>query len=110
MVNIRYDGTHASSTIWHPGRSERPVFRSWVTYDEALPSSLYALTTYKHAKVNLQYYEAQKHLLSLQGRDHLWLAGLYMHDIDCHESAILSAVKIARQLAPDSSNLRKLRF
>jgi predicted NAD/FAD-binding protein len=110
VVNVRYDGIHASSTIWHPGRSERPIFRSWVTYDEALPSSLYALTTYKHAKVNLQYYEAQKHLLSLQGRNHLWLAGLYMHDIDSHESAILSAVKIAQQLAPDSSNLRKLRL
>jgi len=30
--------------------------------------------------VNLQYYQAQKHLLTLQGRDNLWLAGLYMHD------------------------------
>ena len=26
--------------------------------------------------------QVQKHLLALQGRDHLWLAGLYMHDID----------------------------
>ncbi len=109
VVNVRYDGKHASSTVWHPARSKKPVFRSWVTYDEELPSSLYALTTYEHAKVNPQYYQAQKHLLALQGRDNLWLAGLYMHDIDCHESAVVSAVKVAQQLAPDSTNLRKLR-
>lgn len=108
VVNVRYDGRHASSTVWHPTSSKRPVFRSWVTYDEELPSSLYALTRYEHAKVNPQYYQAQKHLQALQGRDNLWLAGLYMHDIDCHESAIASAVKIAQQLAPDSKNLKKV--
>jgi hypothetical protein len=76
VVNVRYDGKHASSTVWHPARSKRPVFRGWVTYDEELPSSLYALTTYVHPKVNPRYFQAQKHLLALQGRDHLWLAGL----------------------------------
>ncbi len=110
VVNVRYDGKHASSTVWHPARSKRPIFRSWVTYDAELPSSLYALTTYEHAKVNPQYYAAQKRLQALQGRDYLWLAGLYMHDIDCHESAIASAVKVAELLAPDSTNLRKLRL
>ena len=108
VVNVRYDGKHASSTVWHPTSSKRPVFRSWVTYDEELPSSLYALTTYEHAKVNPQYYQAQKHLQALQGCDNLWLVGLYMHDIDCHESAIVSAVKVAQQLAPDSTNLKKV--
>ena len=108
VVNVRYDGKHASSTVWHPTSGQRPIFRSWVTYDEELPSSLYALTTYEHAKVNPQYYQTQKHLLALQGRDNLWLAGLYMHDIDCHESAIVSAVRVAQQLAPDSKNLKKL--
>jgi len=54
--------------------------------------------------------EAQKHLLALQGRDHLWLAGWYMHDIDWHERAVVSAVKIARQLAPDATNLSMLRL
>jgi uncharacterized protein len=110
VVNVRYDGKHASSTVWHPVRTRKPIFRSWVTHDEELPSSLYALTTYEHAKVNPQYYQAQKHLLALQGRDNLWLAGLYMHDIDCHESAIVSAVMVAQQLAPDSTNLSKLRL
>lgn len=108
VVNIRYDGTYASSTIWRPSRSKKDIFRSWVTYDKELPSSPYAVTTYEHPKVNTQYYQAQKQLLKLQGRDNLWLAGLYMHDIDCHESAVISAVNIAQQLAPDSSNLNKL--
>ena len=35
-------------------------------------------------------------------------AGLHTHDIDSHESAILSAVNIARRLAAQSSNLSRL--
>ncbi len=108
VVNIRYDGRHASSTIWHPRRSKKPIFRSWITYDEELPCSPYAVYTYEHPKVTPQYYQVQKQLLTLQGRNNLWLAGLYMHDIDCHESAIVSAVNIARRLVPDALNLKRL--
>jgi predicted NAD/FAD-binding protein len=108
VANTRYDGKHAQNTIYHAGASRLPIFRSWVTFDTELPESLYAVTTYEHPKVNLAYYQAQHNLLPLQGRDNLWLAGLYMHDIDCHESAIRSAVNIAQQLDPTSPALKVL--
>jgi predicted NAD/FAD-binding protein len=79
-----------------------------VTYDDALPDRLYLVRTYQHPKVNLNYYRAQRNLIPQQGEDNLWLAGLYMHDIDCHESALMSAVNIARRLAPESGNLQRL--
>ncbi len=108
VVNTRYEGMHSSNTIWKRWKSKRPIFRSWVTYEPDLPSNLHLVRTYFHPKVNLNYYRAQRNLVAQQGENNLWLAGLYMHDIDCHESALISAVNIARALDPQSSNLRRL--
>jgi predicted NAD/FAD-binding protein len=108
VVNLRYDGRHCQNTVWKQWKSTRPIFRSWVTFDADLPAALYAQVEYQHVKINLAYYQAQKNLIALQGRSQLWLAGLYMHDIDSHESAIRSAVNIARILDPQSINLQKL--
>lgn len=73
-----------------------------------MPESLYNLVEYQHVKINLAYYQAQKNRITMQGRSHLWLAGLYMHCIDSHESAVLSAVNIARKIDPQSVNLQQL--
>ncbi|MHB8626784.1 MAG: FAD-dependent oxidoreductase [Aggregatilineales bacterium] len=108
VVNTRYTATHSSNTVWKKWKSKKPIFRSWVTYDAEMPSALYQVRTYDHPKVNLNYYRAQRNLVPLQGEHNLWLAGLYMHDIDCHESALMSAVKIVQKLDPQSENLRKL--
>lgn len=108
VVNTRYMATHSSNTVWKKWKSKKPIFRSWVTYDAEMPSPLYQVRTYDHPKVNLNYYRAQRNLAPLQGEHNLWLAGLYMHDIDCHESALMSAIKIAQKLDPQSENLQKL--
>jgi predicted NAD/FAD-binding protein len=108
VTNMRYDGAHCQITVWKKWKSEHPIFRSWVTFDRETPDSLYQLVDYQHVKINLNYYQAQKKLIAQQGDHQLWLAGLYMHDIDSHESAIMSAVNIARRLDPKSVNLGKL--
>ncbi len=108
VTNMRDDGAYCQTTVWKSWKSEQPIFRSWVTFDSQMPDSLYQLVEYQHVKINLNYYQAQRNLLTQQGDNQLWLAGLYMHDIDSHESAVMSAVNIARRLDPDSVNLRKL--
>ena len=109
VVNIRYDGQHSSNSIWKNWRMDnRPIFKSWVTYEKELPQPLYALQTYWHAKINAAYFEAQKGITQLQGANHLWFAGVYTHDVDSHESAVLSAIKVAQRLAPHSARLKKL--
>ncbi len=108
VTNMRYDGTNCQTTVWKKWKSEQPIFRSWVTFEQQMPDSLYHLVNYQHVKINLKYYQAQKNLIAQQGDNQLWLAGLYMHDIDSHESAIMSAVNIAKRLDPNSLNLRKL--
>lgn len=108
VTNMRYDDSYCHITVWKKWKSQHPIFRSWVTFENQMPDSLYALVNYQHVQINLHYYQAQEKLIRQQGDQQLWLAGLYMHDIDSHESAIMSAVNIARRLDPNSANLRRL--
>lgn len=107
VVNARWDGEHSSLTVWNRRRG-LPVFKSWVTYDDELPDPLYAVAAYEHGMITPEYFDAQATLKGLNGAHGLWLAGLYMHDVDSHESAIRSAVTVAYALAPDSPRLRAL--
>ena len=110
-VNIRYDGQFSQCSVWRPRHGdapEAPVFKSWVTHESALPDKLYATARYLHPRVDRTYFSLQKHLQRLQGRNNLWLAGMYMVDVDCHESVVLSAVNVARRLAPQSARLAQL--
>jgi predicted NAD/FAD-binding protein len=106
VLNIRIDGDRSAATEWRP---ERPaVFRSWVTHADPKPELIYAQRTYEHPNPDLAYFRAQKALAEMQGEHNLWLAGVHTHGIDCHESAISSAISIAQRLDPESANLRKL--
>lgn len=107
VVNVRWDGTHSQLSIWNP-ESRLPVFRSWVTYEQRLPEPLYAVAEYEHLLVTVDHFAAQARLKELLGLAGVWLTGLYMDDADSHESAVRSAVTIARRLAPDSARLRVL--
>ena len=108
VVNIRYDGCHSQNTVWRRWKSRKPIFKSWITYEEKPPNPLYATATYAHPKVNAHYFRAQAGLAEMQGENGLWLAGMYTNDIDCHESAIVSALRVAEALAPESARLKQL--
>ncbi len=105
VVNIRHNGRHAHMTVWKPWRNEH-VFRSWITYDSAPPSDVHHVIEYEHPKVTPDYYAAQRALQALQGNAGIWLAGMHMHDIDSHESALCSGVAVAHSLAPTAPRLR----
>jgi predicted NAD/FAD-binding protein len=105
VINIRHDGRHSQSTIWRAWRSRQPVFKSWITYEERLPEPLYSLATYWHPRIDAGYFQTQRELCQFQGRGNLWLAGMYTHDVDCHESAVVSGINVARRLAPGSARL-----
>lgn len=107
-VNMRYDGHYCQVSVWRQQRSGLAVFKSWVTHDAALPDRLYATSTFLHPRVDTTYFALQSKLQRMQGKDDLWLAGVYMVDVDCHESAVLSAVNVVRCLAPQSRRLKQL--
>jgi predicted NAD/FAD-binding protein len=107
-VNIRFDGTYSQLSVWKSWKSSVPVFRSWITHEAQLPDPLYAVATYHHPSVDAGYFAAQRGLEPFQGINNLWLAGVYTHDIDSHESAVISGIKIAQKLAPNAPRLRLL--
>ncbi len=108
VINIRHDGAQSLNTIWKPWASRATVFRSWINPDAPLPDPLLNLATYHHPKVSPAYFDAQRAIGALQGRDGLWLVGMYLHDVDCQESAILSAIAVARRLGAAPGRLARL--
>lgn len=104
IANIYYDGKKSSLTVYKPWHSPK-IFRSWIMQGQPLPEQLYLTKEYVHAKVNREYFIAQKELTVLQGSHNLWFAGIYVHDIDSHDSALASAVALAQKLAPQSQRL-----
>lgn len=118
VANVRYDGKQSAMTFhksWEG--APRPVFRSWLTFDvrpetakgSPLPDPLYSTVHYWHPKVNLKYFQTQKAVQILNGNRHLWFAGVYTEDVDSHESVILSAIRVAKALAPHSTRLYQLK-
>ena len=108
VFNIRWSKGCSFSTVWRQQRTSTPLFRSWLAADQPLPEPLYHLVHYEHPAMDLEHFQAQQQLAGMQGRHDVWFAGLYMHDIDSHESAIQSAIRVARRLAPQSPNLARL--
>ena len=107
LINVRSGTPSSALTFWKPWHGHN-LFRSWVTYAADLPDPLYALETFVHPRPNRSYFETQAYLETVQGHNHLWLAGMYTQDADVHESAVRSAVHIAQRLAPNTPRLRQL--
>jgi predicted NAD/FAD-binding protein len=108
VVNLRREGPACAIHHWAGWRTGVPVFRSWVTHAARPVSPVYAEFSYRHPRPTPAYFAAQRALAEVQGHGGLWFAGMHTTGYDNHESAVQSAVRIARNLAPDSANLRAL--
>lgn len=111
VANVYFDGTYSNLTTYKSWKSDTPIFRSWITPNIAKfnpPNPLYATEHFFHSKVNSNYFRAQEIIKRYQGINNIWIAGIYVNDMDAHESAIVSAINIAKKLAPKSSRLKKL--
>ena len=108
VINIRHDGAQSLNTRLEAWASRAHHLPKLDQPEAELPDPLFSLATYYHPKVSPAYFEAQRAISPLQGRDRLWLAGMYLHDVDCHESAILSAIDVARRLGAAPARLAQL--
>ena len=108
VFNVRWSKQGSFTTVWRQQRAPFPVFKSWVNSAAPLPEPLYELTRYEHVFTDGEHFRTQQDLAALQGQSNLWFAGAHTHDIDSHESAVKSAIHVARRLAPGSGNLARL--
>jgi uncharacterized protein len=108
IYNTINNGQTCEATVWCPGPNGTEHFKSWVTFSEHLPKNTFSVHHFNHPLLTPSYYRAQAALQALNGTANLWFAGSYTQDIDSHESGLRSAIDIARQINPNSRNLKLL--
>jgi predicted NAD/FAD-binding protein len=102
VANVCYERGRSAMTVYKHWKldPQKPIFRSWLPHEDYMPRNIFALERFEHQKVTPAYFKAQEILKSLQGNNNVWLVGLYMDDLDSHESAVASALKVARKIVP----------
>jgi predicted NAD/FAD-binding protein len=98
IVNLTREAGFCAIHHWVGWRHQADVFRSWVTHYDVPPRDVIADVVYEHGKPTPAYYAAQTRLAAAQGRDNLWFAGVYTRGFDNHESAVESAIEVARSI------------
>ncbi|ASU79414.1 hypothetical protein CDG81_15235 [Actinopolyspora erythraea] len=108
-VSADRDGNHwAETSTWYGPITGENVFKSWITHRSHRPESVIAEREYRHPVPTVDHVAAQRALLEWQGSDGLYCVGSWTVDVDSQESAVRSAVSVARELAPEGDRLRRL--
>ena len=109
------DGGRSEASVWYgallPATGKREplsLFKSWATDRRTAPGSEILRRRFLHPLVTPDFLRAQGRLDALQGQRNVWFAGSYTNDVDSQESALLSAVRVVRELAPDAPHLAEL--
>ncbi|MEV4091790.1 FAD-dependent oxidoreductase [Streptosporangium saharense] len=102
-----HDGWSESTDWFGPSRGVE-VFKSQLTHRDRLPDQVVLREDYRHLLITPAAVRAQRRLDALQGRGGLHLAGQYTTWVSSQESAVRSAVAVARRLAPRSARLAAL--
>jgi uncharacterized protein len=81
------------------------VFKSWTTYRRQAPKEVLFERTFQHSIKTPAMMAAARRLRSWQGTEGLWFTGHFTSGIDLQESALCSAMDVARSLSPSSPRL-----
>lgn len=94
---------------WSGEHQGEPIFRSAITHSGLRPEAVFHRERSEHLVVTPETPLLQRALANQQGVSGLHLAGMYVEDVDHHESAITSALSVATRLSPRSERLAALR-
>ena len=81
-----------------PPATATKLWKSWVTHRDRQPAHVVHAAEFKHMLPTAATIRAQRDVRSLQGRDGIWMAGGYLHPYDAQETALRSAIRVARGL------------
>lgn len=109
VANVCYERGRSAMSVYKYWKLDpkKPIFRSWLPHEDHMPKHIFALEHYEHQKVTPAYFRAQRALKTLQGQHNVWSVGLYMDDLDSHESAIASALNVARKIVPQGERVAR---
>ena len=83
------------------------VWKSWFTH-RARPQQVLHEAEFTHMLPTVDTMRAQDRLAAMQGADGIWLAGGYQFSYDAQETALLSALQVARGLDVTSARGQRL--
>lgn len=107
-LNQHHDKERPWTSEWCGQTRGVSVFRSWVPAHRPPPRRELHRVTFKHLVLTLEHAAIQREIAAAQGEAGVSVVGLYAVDVDNHESAVASALPVARRLAPHSSTLARL--
>jgi predicted NAD/FAD-binding protein len=105
LINVFHEGKDAWQTEWAGWKQDAPVFRTWMPRSGRMPKEPLHVQKFHHLVVTPENARLQQRIRELQGQAGISLAGMYTTDVDNHESVQMSAVNVARRLAPASPEL-----
>ncbi len=105
FLNCRVQGAYCEASMWLapvltgvPPATATKLWKSWVTHRDRQPAQVLHAADFRHMLPTAAAIRAQREVRSLQGRDGIWLAGGYLHPYDAQETALRSAIRVARGL------------
>jgi predicted NAD/FAD-binding protein len=113
--NAGVDGRECEGSAWlgalHeplPTGGTVDLFKSWATRRGSDPAEILLERRFEHPLIGRGSLRAARRLRRLQGRGGLHFSGQYTTGMDLQESAVYSAMQVARALAPRSATLAAL--
>ena len=113
--NAGVDGRQCEGSAWigalHdplPSGATVDLFKSWATRRRADPSRVLLQRRFKHPLITPDAIRAARALRPLQGRHGLYFSGSYTTGADLQETALYSAIEVAKAVATDSPTLTSL--
>jgi predicted NAD/FAD-binding protein len=109
LINQFHRDGEAFVTEWCGWVERRPVFRTWLPEGRRMPDQVHDARRFEHLVVTPASLAMQKRIAALQGAGGLYAAGMYVTEVDIHESALASALDVAAAIAPQSVHVRDYR-
>ena len=113
--NAAVDGDSCEACIWlgafrNNPRTGQPVrlFKSWASNRRVEPNEIVAEQLFQHAALTPSTMRATQELVRWQGFKGLYFAGQFTTLTDLQETALFSAMSVARSLSPTSKTLAAL--
>jgi predicted NAD/FAD-binding protein len=113
--NAGVDGDACEASMWlgafrRNPRTGQPVqlFKSWASKRRVEPADVLAEQVFQHASLTPGTLRATQELVRWQGFKGLYFAGQFTTLTDLQETALFSAMSVARTLSPTSSSLQAL--
>jgi predicted NAD/FAD-binding protein len=107
-LNQFHDPERPWTTEWAGQSRGVGIFRTWVPAHRPPPRREHHRVTFKHLVLTLEQADIQRALAAAQGDAGVSVVGLYVMDVDNHESAVMSAIPVGRRLSPRSPTLARL--